>query len=33
MIQRWYPNCDPRSDDFREIAVWIRVPRLPIALQ
>ncbi|XP_061362932.1 uncharacterized protein LOC133306628 [Gastrolobium bilobum] len=30
IVQRWRPLFDPYDEDFRKVAVWIRIPGLPI---
>ncbi|MCH94006.1 hypothetical protein A2U01_0014960, partial [Trifolium medium] len=30
VVQRWHPEFFPREDELKRVAVWIRVPGLPI---
>ncbi|XP_061350093.1 uncharacterized protein LOC133295303 [Gastrolobium bilobum] len=30
MVQRWRPFFNPHDDDFKKLAVWLRIPGLPI---
>lgn len=30
IVQHWYPSFDPKVDSIKKLAVWVRVPKLPL---